>query len=96
LLGDPGAIRVGRHPGQVDPPGVQFDEEQHIQPPQPDGVDGEEVAGDDFCGLLAQERPPCCARRPRGRVEPAAVEWARIAVAETRMPRRWSSPWMRW
>src|SRR5512132_3895658 len=44
LLGDPGAIRVGRHPGQVDPPGVQFDEEQHIQPPQPDGVDGEEVA----------------------------------------------------
>jgi hypothetical protein len=41
LLGDPGTIRVGRHPGQVDPPGVQFDEEQHLQPPQPDGFDGE-------------------------------------------------------
>jgi hypothetical protein len=33
-----------------------------------------QVAGDDLCGLLAQERPPCCARRPWGRVEPVAVE----------------------
>ena len=45
LLGDPGSIGVGRHAGQVDPAGGQFDEEQHIQPPQPDGVDREEVAG---------------------------------------------------
>jgi hypothetical protein len=37
----------------MDPPGVQLDEEQHIQPPQPDGVDGEEVTGDDPGGLLA-------------------------------------------
>jgi hypothetical protein len=39
----------------VDLPGVQFDEQQHLQPSQPDGVDGEEVAGDDPGGLLAQE-----------------------------------------
>ena len=45
LLGDPGPIGVGRHAGQVDPPSGRFDEEQHIQPPQPDGVDREEVAG---------------------------------------------------
>jgi hypothetical protein len=57
-----------------DPPGVQFDEEQHLQPLQPEGVDGEEVAGDDLCGLLAKGRAPGCARRPRGRVEPAAAE----------------------
>jgi hypothetical protein len=37
----------------MDPTGVQFDEAQHIQPKQPEGVGGEEVAGDDFCGLLA-------------------------------------------
>jgi hypothetical protein len=36
----------------VDPAGGQFDEEQHIQPPQPDGVDGEEVAGEDAGRLL--------------------------------------------
>jgi len=47
LLGDPAAVRVGGHPGHVDPPGIQLDKEQHIQPPQPDGVTGEEVAGND-------------------------------------------------
>jgi hypothetical protein len=33
LLGDPTAVGVGGHPRQVDPPGIQLDEEQHIQPP---------------------------------------------------------------
>jgi hypothetical protein len=33
LLGDPGGVGVGGHPGQVDPAGVQFDEEQHLQSP---------------------------------------------------------------
>jgi hypothetical protein len=48
----------------VDPPGVQFDEEQHGKPPQPDGVDGEEVAGHDLGRLLVQERPPGRGRPP--------------------------------
>jgi hypothetical protein len=39
--GRPRRHRVAGHAGQVDPPGVQLDEEQHIQTPQPDGVDGE-------------------------------------------------------
>jgi hypothetical protein len=30
--GDPGAIWVGGHSGEVDASGVQFDEEQHVQP----------------------------------------------------------------
>jgi hypothetical protein len=42
----------------VDPAGSQFDKEQHIQPPQPDRVDGKEVAREDAGRLLAQERPP--------------------------------------
>jgi hypothetical protein len=54
LLGNPAAVGVGSHPGQVHPPGVVFDEEQHIQPPQPEGVDGEEVAGHGPGGLLAR------------------------------------------
>jgi hypothetical protein len=52
----------------MDPAGVQFDEEQHVQPPQPDRVDGEAVARDDPGGLLAQERPPARGRAARGRV----------------------------
>jgi hypothetical protein len=37
----------------VDPPAVQLDEEQHVQPLQPDRVDGEEVARNDPGALLA-------------------------------------------
>jgi hypothetical protein len=43
-------------------------------PSQPDGVDGEEVAGHDSGGLLAKERPPGAARPPRCRVEPVAAQ----------------------
>jgi len=53
LLGDPAAGGVGGHPGQVDPAGVELDQEQHVQPTQPHGLDGEEVAGHDPRGLLA-------------------------------------------
>src|SRR4029450_104176 len=74
LLGDPGAIGVGGDPGQVNPSGVQFDEEQHVQPFEPHGVDGEEVAGEDPGGLLTQKRPPGRTRAPRGRVEAVAAQ----------------------
>jgi hypothetical protein len=37
----------------VDPSAVQLDEEQHVQPLQPDRVDGEEVARNDPGALLA-------------------------------------------
>ena len=57
LLGDPGGVGVGGHPGQVDPAGVQFDEEQHIQPAQQDRVDGEESGrGESHPPALAE---PC-------------------------------------
>jgi hypothetical protein len=47
---------------------------RHVQPSQPDGVDGEEVAGDDPGGLLAQELRPTAARAPRRRIQPVAAE----------------------
>ena len=74
LLSDPRAIRVGSDSGEVDPAGIQLDEQQHIQPSQPHRVDGEEVAGHDASGLLAQERRPALARPPRRRVQPMAAE----------------------
>ena len=58
----------------MDPPGLQFDEEQHIQPSQPDRVDGEEVAGNDPGGLLAQECPPSGGRPPWSGVQPMAAQ----------------------
>jgi hypothetical protein len=48
--------------------------EQHLPPPQPDGVDGEEVARHDPGGLLAQERSPGRSRPPWRGVEPVAAE----------------------
>jgi hypothetical protein len=74
LLGDPSPIRVGGHPGEVDSPSVQLDEEQHIQPPQPHRVDGEEIAGDDPGGLLAQEHPPGRIRPPWRGVQPTPTQ----------------------
>src|SRR5205823_13599041 len=46
LLGDPRPTRVPAAARKVDAPRVQLDEEQHIHAPQPDGVDGQEVARD--------------------------------------------------
>ena len=70
----PGAVRVGSHPGQMDPTGVQLDKEQHVQAPQPDGLDREEVAGDDPGGLLPKKRPQCRSRPSRGRIDPMTSE----------------------
>jgi len=58
----------------VDPAGVQFDEEQQIQPLQQDRVDGEEVARNDPGGLLAQERLPRRGRSARGWVQPVTAK----------------------
>jgi hypothetical protein len=69
LLGDPGAGGVGGDAGEMHTPGVQLDEEQHIQPVQEHGVHGEEVTGQDAGGLPAQERPPGGGSRSRRRLE---------------------------
>src|SRR5947208_16839248 len=40
----------------------KLDEDQHVQPLEQDRVDGEEVAGEDAVGLLAEELDPAAAR----------------------------------
>src|SRR6266536_2040307 len=47
LLGDPDRVRRARAGDVFDPARPDRDEEQHVQPPHPDGVDGEQVAGED-------------------------------------------------
>jgi hypothetical protein len=96
LLGDPGTVGVGGHPGQVDSPGVQFEEEQRVQASQPDGVSSEEVARDDPGSLLPQECTPRRSSRSRRRIQPMAAQGGAMAVTETRTPSPSSSPLMRW
>src|SRR5439155_20662168 len=58
LLGDPSGVRMGRGPGDVDSPGGELEEEQHVERLQGDGLDREEVAGQDACRLGAEELVP--------------------------------------
>jgi len=51
-------------PGDPDSSATELDEEKHVEPFESEGVDGEEVCGDDVSGLGPQERPPRRARSP--------------------------------
>ena len=57
-LGGPGSGGVGGDPGDVDASGVEFDEEQDVNPAEGDGVDTEEVGGDHGVGLAVNELAP--------------------------------------
>ncbi len=58
LLGYPGAVGVGTDAAQAHPTAAYLDEEQHVEPPERHGLDGEEVAGHDAGGLGPQEFGP--------------------------------------
>jgi hypothetical protein len=74
LLDDPCAFGIGGHAAHVNPPGVQLDEEQHLQPSQPDGVDGEAGRRPRFRRLAGEGTPARCCSPPRCRVEPVAAQ----------------------
>jgi hypothetical protein len=57
LLGRPGPARVRGHPAEVHASGLKLDEE-HIEAPEPCGLDGEEVAGENTVSVRAQEGCP--------------------------------------
>ena len=82
--------------GQVYASAGELDEEQDIHSPREDRVDGEEVAGQDPGGLLAQERRQLVGVRRGAGSRPWACSTLRIELADTRTPRRNSSPWIRW
>jgi hypothetical protein len=69
LLGDPGRVGLRRGSAQVDPPAAELDEHQDMERPEPGGLDGEEVAGDDPVRLGPEELGPGWAAAPRGRTE---------------------------
>src|SRR5664279_3638569 len=67
LLGNPRRVRVSRCGTQVDPPAAELNEHEDIERPEPGGLDGEEVGGDDAIGLGPEELGPGRAAAPRGR-----------------------------
>lgn len=58
LLGHPLAGRVECAAGDVDAAAAELDEEEDVEPGQPDRVDDEEVGGQDLVGMLADELTP--------------------------------------
>ena len=64
-LGDPGTVGVGGDAEQVHSSSVDLDHEEHVEAAQCDGVDGEEVGGQDAFGLGTEELAPGGARPPR-------------------------------
>jgi len=58
LLGDPGARRFRRAGDELDPAAIKRDEEEHVDPFQPGGLDGEEITGDRRRRMLTEEVSP--------------------------------------
>jgi hypothetical protein len=96
LLSHPGRVGIGGHPGQVDAASGHFDEERDVEPPQPDGIDGEEVAGEDPGSLPTQERPPSSGRWPRRRVQTVAAQRGADRGRRDVDPKPEQSPWVLW
>src|SRR6266511_1093054 len=58
LLGDPGACWVRGAGDEFDPAALERDEEEHVDPFQPGGLDREEIAGERRRRVLAEEVAP--------------------------------------
>jgi hypothetical protein len=65
LLGLPVGDQLGGHTGDPHEAGVVVDEHEDIEPAEKDGVDVEEVAGDQTLRLRSRELRPGRSRSPR-------------------------------
>jgi hypothetical protein len=96
LLGNPEAGGMVSDAGKMDPPPAKLDEEQHIYPPQEDRVDGEKSQARIPAACWRRNDRQFAAPRRGAGSRPWARRILRIELADTRQPRRNSSPWMRW
>ena len=74
LLGHPGTMGVGSDSQDVGATGRLFDHKQHIQPLEQQGVDTEEVRGENAPGLHPQELPPAGPVAARGGIDAGSFE----------------------
>jgi hypothetical protein len=70
LLFHPPALGVARYGDVLDPAPLERDEEQHVEPLQPERLDREEITSKDPVGLLTEELPPAEAVALRRRRQP--------------------------
>jgi hypothetical protein len=105
LLGEPGAGGAGGDPEDVYAAGGVLDDEERIQPAQGDGVEVEQVAGEDRVSLGVQELGPRWSGSPgrrgrRRRCAGSSRPWRRRSGSRGRQVRRggvytprWGSRW---
>jgi hypothetical protein len=74
LLCEPGSGRVGGDAEDVDSAGGVFDNEERVEPLQRDGVEVEQVAGQDRLGLCAEELRPGRSGPSRCGIEPGGAK----------------------
>jgi hypothetical protein len=74
LLGQPGAGGVGGDAEDVHAAGGVLDDEERVQPPQGDGLNMEQVAGQDRVRLRAEELTPRRSGPARCGIDPGCME----------------------
>ena len=74
LLGQPGAGGMGGDPEDVHPAGGVLDDDERVEPVQRDGVQVEQVAGEDRLWLCAEELRPARSCPPRRGVDAGPVQ----------------------
>ena len=74
LLSDPATDGVGRNSGNADEPDAVLDEEQYVEPSEQDGVDREEVTGDQALRLSVRELGPDGTRASRRGVDAPTLQ----------------------
>src|SRR5437763_126950 len=79
LLRDPLPIWMGRAAGQIHAAGRKLDEEQHVQPLEPDRVDAEEIHSNHTVRLRTEELTPRWAQ--------TLARWAEVFLAENLLDR---------
>lgn len=93
--GDPRRVGVRRCRTHVDPPAAQLDEHEDVQSPEPGGLDGAAVAGDDAIRVRAEELGPGWAGPSWGRPRSGRSEQGpdrRCADADPELPELPSDP----
>jgi hypothetical protein len=71
---DPRRVRVGGDPGQVHSAGIEFEDEQDVEPAEKHRVDGAEVTGQHARCLGAPERRPARSGPSRGRPQSVGAQ----------------------
>jgi hypothetical protein len=87
---------MGRHPGDVDLPRVDLNEEEDVGSPEKNSFHGEEVVRQEGCCCGVDELAPGQTRSPRRWLEAVALQkWPRRSMEQVEYPCRPARWWIR-